>query len=135
MLNRDREIEIPDHNLTDAIESELQNYETNDPHNEIQRDIGDDLLPQVNLPAQPAGRQITDVYGQTQGEEQVDQLPGRRTRSGRVYRVTDAKGPSILRDPTHHFIPWSVESKPPTLTEQQAYQRAKIHAEQHGLQT
>ena len=95
MLNRDREIEIPDHNLTDAIESELQNYETNDPHNEIQRDIGDDLLPQVNLPAQPAGRQITDVYGQTQGEEQVDQLPGRRTRSGRVYRVTDAKGPSI----------------------------------------
>ena len=69
LLNRDRELEIPDHNLTDAIELELQNYETNDPQNEIQRDIGDDLL--------PAGRQITDVYGQTQGEQPADQLPGR----------------------------------------------------------
>ena len=80
------------------------------------------MLPQVNLPEQSARRQITDVYGQTQGEQQLDQLPGRRTRSGRAYRVTDTKGPSILRDPTYHFIPWPVESKPPTLTEHQAYQ-------------
>ena len=33
LLNKDREIKIPDHNLTDAIALELQNYETNDPQN------------------------------------------------------------------------------------------------------
>ena len=116
LLNSDREIEIPDHNLTDAIESGLQGYEINDPHNEIQRDIENDLLPQVKLPEQSARKQITEVYGQAEGE-QLDQLPGRRTRLGRAYRVTDTKGPSILRDPTYNFIPWPVESKPPTLTE------------------
>ena len=49
--------------------------------------------------------------------------------------MTDTKGPSILRDPTYHFIPWPVESKPPALTEQQAYQRALSHAKEHGLPT
>ena len=83
LLNRDREIEMPDHDLTEGIESELQGYESNDPQNEIQRDIENDLLPQVNLPEQPtsghhntvgaeAPGQITDVYGQTDTEQQFD---------------------------------------------------------------
>ena len=132
LLNRDRQIEIPDHDFTDSIESELQGYETNNLQHEIQRDVENDLLPQVHLPEQSARGQ-TDVYGQAEGQHQTDQLPARRTRSGRVYRITDTKGPSILRDPTHQFIPWLVESTQPALTEQKAYQRALSQATEHGL--
>ena len=146
LLNRDREIEMPDHDLTEGIESELQGYESNDPQNEIQRDIENDLLPQVNLPEQPtsghhntaggiAPGQMTDVYGQTDTEIQREPSLGRRTRSGRSYRVSETHKPSIIKDPTHHFIPWPFKNKPPTFTQHQAYQRALSHAEVHGLQT
>ena len=114
---------MPDHDLTFDIESELQGSEIDDPQNYTQRVVEGDLLPQVNLPEQSARGQ-TDVYGQAGGQHQTDQLPARRTCSGRVYRVTDTKGPSILRDPTNQFIPWPVESTPPALTEQRAHQQA-----------
>ena len=43
LLNRYRQLETPDHDLTLDIESELQGSEINDPQNEIQRDVGNDL--------------------------------------------------------------------------------------------
>ena len=78
---------------------------------------------------------MTDVYGQTDTEQQLDPSLGRRTRLGRSHSVSGTHRPSILKDPTRHLDTLSVVNEPPILIQQLAHQKGLSHAIAHGLKS